>query len=164
VDPDFVINARADALALAGVGEVIRLGNAYLGAGATMVFVDGLDSKASAARIVKGMRGPVAINAVEGGKTPPDFDFAAMVAMGIARVSLPGTTMFAAIHGIRAALRAVKDHGGTRDYESLIADFREMHALVGMPGILKLIASTWSEKQRSSDLAQAARRIIAARE
>lgn len=137
-DPDFVINARTDALAVHGVDEVLRRGNAYLQAGATMVFVDGLDSKESARRIVRGIRGPVAINAVEGGKTPADFSFADMEALGIARVSLPGTTLFAAIHGIRAALRAVREHGGIRGYEDRVASFPEMNALVGMPDILAL--------------------------
>jgi len=137
-DPDFVINARTDALAVGGVDEVLRRGNAYLAAGATMVFVDGLDSKESAGRIVAGIRGPVAINAVEGGKTPVDFNFAEMERLGIARVSLPGTTMFAAIHGIRSALQAVKANGGIRGYEDRIANFAQMNALVGMPGILEL--------------------------
>lgn len=138
IDPDFVINARTDALATGGVDEVLRRGNAYLEAGATMVFVEGLDSSESARRIVAGMNGPVAINAVEGGKTPRDFSFAQMEAMGIARVSLPGTTMFAAIHGIRHVLRAVRENGGVSGYEDRIASFGEMNALVGMPEMLEL--------------------------
>ena len=38
-DPDFVINARTDAAYVCGIEEAIRRGNAYLEAGADMVFV-----------------------------------------------------------------------------------------------------------------------------
>ncbi len=83
-DPDFVINARTDALAVGGIDEVVRRGNAYLEAGATMLFVDGLHDKALARQAVQRIRGPVAINVVEGGKSPGQFTFAEMEAMGIA--------------------------------------------------------------------------------
>ncbi|MGP1664912.1 MAG: isocitrate lyase/PEP mutase family protein, partial [Rhodanobacter sp.] len=69
-DPDFVINARTDALAVGGIAEVIRRGNAYMEAGATMIFIDGMTSKELAREAVRGIRGPVAINVVEGGKRP----------------------------------------------------------------------------------------------
>lgn len=38
-DKDFVINARTDAIAVAGVDEAIRRGNAFAKAGADLVFV-----------------------------------------------------------------------------------------------------------------------------
>ena len=138
VDPDFVINARTDALAVGGIEEVLRRGNAYLEAGATMVFIDGLDSKETARRLVSGIAGPVAINAVEGGKTPPDFDFAEMEAIGIARVSLPGTTMFAAVRAIRDVLAAVRAGGGITGYEHRIANFADIQTLLGMTDLLAL--------------------------
>jgi methylisocitrate lyase len=137
-DPDFVINARTDALAVGGIDEVLRRGNAYLDAGATMIFVDGLDSKEAARQAVQGISGPVAINAVEGGRTPPDFGFAEMEAIGIARVSLPGTTMFAAIRGIRDVLAVVKANQGISGYEERIAGFADMQALLGMNDLLAL--------------------------
>lgn len=139
-DPDFVINARTDALAVEGVQAVIERGNAYLEAGATMVFVDGLDSKAVAREIVRGIAGPVAINAVEGGKTPAGFDFAEMESIGIARVSLPGTTMFAAVRAIRDVLATVRARGGIEGYAERIADFQQVQALLGMHDILALEA------------------------
>jgi 2-methylisocitrate lyase-like PEP mutase family enzyme len=138
VDPDFVINARTDALAIDGIEEAIRRGNAYLGAGATMVFVDGLDSVAAARRLVQEIRGPVAINAVEGGRTPHGFDFAQMEALGIARVSLPGTTLFAAVRAIREVLLEVRSRGGIEGYEDRIANFSEVQELLGMRDLLTL--------------------------
>jgi 2-methylisocitrate lyase-like PEP mutase family enzyme len=139
-DPDFVINARTDALAVDGVQAVIERGNAYLEAGATMVFVDGLDSKEVARQVVQGVPGPVAINAVEGGKTPRGFDFAEMEAIGIARVSLPGTTMFAAVRAIREVLATVRAQGGIEGYADRIVNFEEVQALLGMHDLLTLEA------------------------
>ena len=39
-DKDFVINARTDAIAVAGVDEAIRRGNAFAKAGADLIFVE----------------------------------------------------------------------------------------------------------------------------
>ena len=39
-DPDFIINARTDAIAVSGIDEAIRRGNAYAEAGADLVFVE----------------------------------------------------------------------------------------------------------------------------
>ena len=138
VDPDFVINARTDALASEGIDAVLERGNAFLEAGATMVFVEGLHSVQAARDAVAGIRGPVAINAVEGGRTPPDFTFAEMEAIGIARVSLPGTTMFAAVRAIRDVLAAVRAHGGIHGYEDRITPFGEVQRLLGMTDLLAL--------------------------
>ena len=137
-DADFVINARTDALAVDGVQAVIERGNAYLQAGATMVFVDGLDSKQVAREVVQGIAGPVAINAVEGGKTPRGFSFAEMEAIGIARVSLPGTTMFAAVRAIREVLATVRALGSIDGYADRIADFEQVQSLLGMRELLEL--------------------------
>lgn len=137
-DPAFVINARTDALATDGVEEVIRRGNAYLEAGATMIFVDGLDSVEVARRVVRDVDGPVAINAVEGGRTPRGFDFAQMQALGIARVSLPGTTLFAAVRAIRDVLAEVRNRGGIEGYEDRITHFADVQRLLGMQDLLAL--------------------------
>lgn len=137
-DPDFVINARTDALAVGGIEEVIRRGNAYLDAGATMVFIDGMTSKDLAQQAVRGIRGPVAINVVEGGRSPLDFSFSEMEEMGIARVSLPGTLMLAAIQGMRDALAAVKANGRAGGPGARLADFRDQLELVGFNEVFAL--------------------------
>lgn len=137
-DPDFVINARTDALAVGGIEEVVRRGNAYLDAGATMVFIDGMTSKDLAQQAVRGIRGPVAINVVEGGRSPLDFSFSQMEEMGIARVSLPGTLMLAAIQGMRDALAAVKANGRAGGPGARLADFRDQLELVGFNEVFAL--------------------------
>lgn len=148
IDPDFVINARTDALAIGGIDEVIRRGNAYIAAGATMVFIDGITDKALAKKAVDGIRGPVAINVVEGGKSPGTFTFDEMQAMGIARVSLPGTLMMAAVQGMRDALVAVKANGYAGGPGAKLADFNALKRLAGFEEVFAL------EKRFLSDLQQ----------
>ena len=139
-DPDFVINARTDALAIGGIEEVIRRGNAYLDAGATMIFIDGMTEKALAQQAVDGIRGPVAINVVEGGKSPSRFTFTEMQAMGIARVSLPGTLMLAAIQGMRDAIDAVKANGYAGGPGARMAPFSDVKRLAGFEEVFALEA------------------------
>lgn len=136
-DPDFVINARTDALAIAGMPEVVRRGNAYLEAGATMVFIDGITSREEIEEAVKNIRGPVAINLVEGGKSPA-IGFKELEAIGIARVSLPGTLFFAAIKGMQLALQKVRETGSVNGNYEHLASFREVQKLIGMNEITKL--------------------------
>ena len=94
-DKDFVINARTDALAVHGVAEVIRRGNAYLEAGAAMVFVEGATSAEVVAAAVKGIAGPVGVNIVPGGKSGA-LDLDELARHGVARVSLPSLLLGAA--------------------------------------------------------------------
>jgi len=137
-DPDFVINARTDALAVSGLDDTIVRANAYLAAGANMVFIDGAHSLDVITRAVKAIQGPVAVNMVEGGKTPRDLGFEDLERAGVARVSLPLTTIYAAVAGMRRALEAVRANRGCRGYDHLLADFDELHALIGMDTVYDL--------------------------
>lgn len=131
-DPDFVINARTDALAIGGVEEAVRRGNAYLEAGATMVYVDAVETEEQIAALVKGIRGALGVSMVEGGKTSRSLTFRRLQELGVARVSLSLTTFFAAIQGIRSVLRAVRENDGITGYEDRVCSFEDAHALLGM--------------------------------
>lgn len=131
-DPDFVINARTDALAVEGLDAVINRARLYFDAGATMVFVDGTDSRDTIARLVDAIGGPLAVNMVEGGKTPLGLTFTDLQQMGVARVSLPVSLLLASIYAMRRALVAIRDRDGTGADPDLYADFQGMHRLVGM--------------------------------
>ena len=88
-DEDFVIVARTDAIAVDGVDEAIRRGNAYARAGADMIFVEAPETKEDIERIVKSLEAPCWVNMVEGGKTPlvPTDE---LQKMGAALVALAG--------------------------------------------------------------------------
>ncbi|HEX7658985.1 MAG TPA: oxaloacetate decarboxylase [Pseudonocardiaceae bacterium] len=137
-DPDFVINARTDALAVEGMDGVIRRGNAYLEAGATMIFVEGITSREEIRAAVAGIDGPVAINIVEGGKSPERLSFAELERLGVARVSLPGVLIASALGGMREALARVRKDGGTGNLADISVSFAEIHELAGMNEVREL--------------------------
>ncbi len=137
-DPDFVINARTDALAVLGVEETIRRGNAYLNAGATMVFVDGANDRDVIRTLARRIEGPLAVNLVEGGKSPEQLSFAELEEMGVARVSLPLTTFLGSLRGMEKALAKARTLGAITTDPELIYPFKSAHELVGMDAVYEL--------------------------
>ncbi|WP_209427673.1 isocitrate lyase/PEP mutase family protein [Pararhodobacter sp. SW119] len=137
-DPDFVINARTDALAVEGLEATIARARGYFDAGATMVFVDGADDRTAIARLASEIGGPLAVNMVEGGRTPVDLTFAELELMGVARVSLPVSLLLGAIRGMQNALAFIGREGATRADSEVFAGFDETHTLVGMDDVRDL--------------------------
>jgi 2,3-dimethylmalate lyase len=131
-DPDFVINARTDALNLIGIDEVLRRGNAYLQAGATMVFVQGVSSLEQVAQLTRGMHGPVGINVMEENESCTQLNFGELQRLGVARVSLSASMMLSAMYGMRQALSKIRDWGGTRLDDRVYAPLSDLHRLAGM--------------------------------
>jgi methylisocitrate lyase len=128
--PDFVINARTDALQPVGVDEAIRRGNAYAAVGATLIFVNGIETRDEVKRVIAKIDAPVSINMVEGGRTPM-FTFAELEQLGAARVSCPVTTILAAMKGVQQALAALKASGAPDSNPDLLAGFGEIKELLG---------------------------------
>ncbi len=135
LDPDFIINARTDAIAVAGVDEAIRRGNAYLEAGADMIFVEAPRTVKDIEKAVKGIKGLVSINLfdnIEGGKTPL-LTVDELAAMGVARISIPVGTTFAAARGVLNYLEAIKGGRLAPERKDLVFTFDEFKDLVGVP-------------------------------
>ncbi|MCK0100684.1 isocitrate lyase/PEP mutase family protein [Pseudohalocynthiibacter sp. F2068] len=129
-DADFIINARTDVLQSLGVHEAIRRGNAYAEAGATLIFVDGIETRHEVKRVIAEIDAPVSINMVEGGSTPL-FTFAELEQLGAARVSCPVTTILAAMKGVQQALASLKASGTPGSEPNLLAGFGEIKDRLG---------------------------------
>ena len=68
---DFLVIARTDARTALGLDEALRRGEAFLKAGADMLFIESPESEAELAKIGKTFAGvPLVANMVEGGRTP----------------------------------------------------------------------------------------------
>ena len=133
IDPDFVINARTDAIAVAGVDEAIRRGNAYAQAGADLIFVEAPRSVEQIEQIVREIKAPVSVNlmdAVVGGKTPL-VSIDTLRKLGVARVSIPVGPLFAAVRGMRDYLDAIKGDRIAEGRTELVVPFAEFKSLVG---------------------------------
>lgn len=136
-DGDFVINARTDALAAGGLEDVIRRGNAYLNAGATMIFVEGASSMEVIAGAVTGIKGPVGVNIVPGGKSG-SLDLGELRRLGVARVSLPGLLIGAATKAMSDVLTEVRTTDSVAGVADKMYGFQEFHALLGMNKVSEL--------------------------
>ncbi len=69
-DPDFILIARTDAIAVEGFAAAIDRASAYVEAGADVIFVEAPTSETEIAEIAKRLPGWKLINMFEGGKTP----------------------------------------------------------------------------------------------
>ena len=98
LDKDFIINARTDAFSQLGLDEAIGRCNMYLDAGADLVFIDGIKTKADVEKAVTSVKGPLSVNlmdAVTGMKTEL-IPVPVLVEMGVGRVSIPVASIMVA--------------------------------------------------------------------
>ncbi|WP_326537504.1 isocitrate lyase/PEP mutase family protein [Pseudorhodoferax sp.] len=105
--PDFLLIARTDARAVAGLDEAIARANAALQAGADMAFVEAPQTLEEVALVPQRVHGPCLLNLVGGGKTPAvGFDEAQ--AMGYRLAILPGALFRSAIATFDRVLDEIK--------------------------------------------------------
>lgn len=139
-DPDFIINARTDAIAVSGIEEAIRRGKAYAKAGADLIFVEAPQNREQIRRIVHEIDAPISINlfdAVKGGKTPI-MSIAELKELGVARVSIPVGVVFAAVRGMENFLEVIARQGVAPDRIDLVVSFDHWKEVVGFPEIKEL--------------------------
>jgi len=133
LDPDFVINARTDAIAVEGIEAAVERGNAYAEAGADMIFVEAPRSIEQIEKVVNEINAPVSINLfdnVKGGKTPL-VPVEKLAELGVARVSIPVGTTFAAMKGVENYLEAIKGGALAEGRYDLVSKFEEFKDVVG---------------------------------
>ena len=136
LDPDFVINARTDACAPLGLDEAIRRCNLYLEAGADLLFIDGIRTRADVERAVKEVEGPLSVNlmdAISGMKTElipiPD-----LAKMGVGRVSIPVASIMVAHKALTTFFQALKASptGTLPGQTEWVSSFEEFTDFVGL--------------------------------
>ena len=127
-DPDFVITARVDSIAIHGLDDAINRANKYVEAGADMIFVEAPATETDIQRIIKETRAPSWINMVEGGKTPL-VPIPTLQNMGAALVDYGPLVLFAAAGGVERALQALKRDGTTANHLKELMLFTEINEL-----------------------------------
>jgi 2-methylisocitrate lyase-like PEP mutase family enzyme len=141
LDPEFYLIARCDARGVAGgsVDELIRRANAYLDAGADMIFPEALTSEAELERCAREIAGPLHFNRTG---VSPRLDLERLNALGVAIVSN-------ATGSLRSATIAMHDYfeAFARDDVEHVKRFEamhrehpagNMHAYIGFSDIRKL--------------------------
>jgi len=128
----FKIMARTDARATHGLDEALRRGEAFLDAGADVLFVEAPQSEAELRKIGESFRGtPLLANLVEDGKTPW-ASRAALDNFGFKLALYPIGALLAAAERLETAYRALlaPDYAGAMPR----ASFAHFNEIVGLPG------------------------------
>jgi len=134
---DIVINARTDAFAVHGLKEAIFRANLYLDAGADMVFLDGIATRADIERAVREIRGLVSVNLMDGvtGVKTELVPIPDLAAMGVARVSIPVASILAMHKALTDFYQALyASPSGILAGETFrVTGFRDYTGFVGLP-------------------------------
>jgi 2-methylisocitrate lyase-like PEP mutase family enzyme len=132
-----LIIARTDAIAVEGYEAAIERAEAYLAAGAEVIFVEAPRSAEELAGIAQRFRGrvPVMANMVEGGATPIT-DAAQLQSLGFSLVIFPGGTVRAFARHLAEYFASLKAHGTTAPFRDRMLDFKELQRLLGTDDIL----------------------------
>jgi len=136
-DPDFVVNARTDAIAVEGIEGAVKRAKEYAAAGADMIYPDAVRNEDDIRRIVEAVPDvPVNINmgfGVRSRPTTPLVPLKRLKELGVARVSCPRMLTAAAICGMRRALEQMKwciENGESADRPDLLASMEDITALM----------------------------------
>ncbi|MBN1548005.1 MAG: oxaloacetate decarboxylase [Syntrophaceae bacterium] len=140
IDPDFVIMARTDALAVFGLQDAIERANLYRQAGADAIFVEAPCFQEELTAVAREIDAPVFASMLEGGKTPV-FTPKALEKMGFKGVFYGLSTLYAAAWATRAVLAEIRDRGTTERFLNQMITFHDFNRLVDLDGI--------REKERS---------------
>jgi methylisocitrate lyase len=132
----FTITARTDALETHGVDEAIRRARLYKEAGADVLFVEGPRSRDELRRIGAELPGPLAVNLIEGGRTPicsPEE----LVDMGFFSIGFVLTGLFVAAAALERAYAQLFEHGSSGSLSGEMMDFERFNRLIGLEKRLK---------------------------
>lgn len=138
-DPNTLIVARTDAVAVEGLEPALARAEMFADAGADVLFVEALRSREDMSTAIArlGHRAPLLANMVEGGKTPV-LPAAELEEIGFRIVIFPGGTARALSFALRDYLASLAAHGTTTPYLPRMLTFAELNAVIGTPEMLAL--------------------------
>ncbi len=130
-DPDFVIMARTDALAVHGLKEAIERGNLYRQTGADVIFVEAPRSIEEMRRINQEIDAPTLANNVEGGKTPL-LPAKELEALGYNVVLFPVSVTYATAKAVTLLMQELIGTGTTTGFKTQMWQFNEFSQFIGV--------------------------------
>jgi 2-methylisocitrate lyase-like PEP mutase family enzyme len=133
-----LIIARTDAIAVEGFGAALDRAEAYVAAGADVIFVEAPGSL-DELRIVAerlGAAAPLMANMIEGGRTPL-ADRPTLEALGYSLVIYPGAIARALTHAMQGFYATLLRDGTTTALAGQMLDFDALNAVIGTPELLE---------------------------
>lgn len=128
-DPDFVVIARTDAIAVEGFDAAIERSRAYLAAGADMIFVEAPQSIEQIEAIAKAIEQPKLINMFAGGKTPM-VPAQRLRELGYRLIIIPSDLQRATIASCQRTLEAIARDGDSSSLTEEMTSFAQREHIV----------------------------------
>ena len=133
-DPDFIVIARTDAIAVEGFEAALGRAKAYEEAGADVLFVEAPTTMEQVEAIPRAFARPSLYNMAMSGKTPV-LPASEIEALGFGVVIYPGLSLSAAIPAIRRTLAELRETGGIEASSAEMASFRDFFELMGLEAV-----------------------------
>jgi len=130
-NPDTVIVARTDAIAVNGLDDALDRLEAYANAGADVLFLEAPRS-VDEIRAAIGLGKPLLANISEGGKTPI-VELGQLRALGVKIALYPSSAIFATAYAVRQVAAVLHEEGSTRSLVDRMVPLEEFNDLAGLP-------------------------------
>lgn len=135
-DPDFIIMARTDALAVYGIEEAIHRGNLYREMGADLIFIEAPQTIEDMKKINREINAPTLANNIEGGKTPL-LTAKELERIGYNVVVFPISSTYCIAKAVMDLMEELKEKGTTESFLDRMIPFSYFNELVGLQDIRK---------------------------
>ena len=130
-DPDLLIIARTDAIAVTGFDDALRRGDAAVQAGADILFVEAPTSEQQIETVARTFDTPLLFNYAPGGRSPL-LPFKRLRELEYAVILLPVDTLFVAVKAIQGFLAGVKEKDDVLAFADRYVPFAEFNDLIGV--------------------------------
>jgi 2,3-dimethylmalate lyase len=130
-DPDFVIMARTDAIAVNGIDDAIQRANLYNDAGADLIFVEAPESVEQMRRIIRDVDAYHMVNMLPGGRTPI-LNARELQEIGYSAVAYATACTYTIAKAVRELFESLNKTGTTAGFEDRMMSFDEFNRLVGL--------------------------------
>ena len=130
-DPDLLILARTDAIAVTGFDDALRRAEAAVKAGADILFVEAPTSEQQIERVARTFDTPLLFNYAPGGRSPL-LPFKRLRELEYAIILLPVDTLFVAVRAIQGFLAGLKEKDDVLAFADRYIPFAEFNELIGV--------------------------------
>lgn len=166
-DPDFIVNARTDAIAVEGIEGALHRIREYKAAGADMLYADAIRDEDDIQRLVEAA-GDIPLNVnmgfgIRSRPTTPLISLRRLKELGVARVSCPRLVSAAALSGMRKALTVMREciaSGELVDRPDLLDSMEDITQLMGYERINALEAELLSSQTLARKYGEGARDYV----
>ena len=133
-DPDFIIMARTDAIAVNGIDDAIQRANLCRDVGADLIFVEAPESVEQMRRIIREVDAYHLVNMLPGGRTPL-LNARELQEIGYSAVAYATACTYTIAKAIKELFESIHKTGTTAGFEDRMMRFDEFNRLVGLEQI-----------------------------